>query len=74
MTVVGITSWGIVPCASEDAPGVFAEVAHYRDWIDENAPDLKTCSPKEGGSSTSSPTPSTTFSSTVSPSPSPSNS
>ena len=69
MTVVGITSWGIVPCASENAPSVFAEVAHYRDWIDANAPDLKTCPPKG-----TSPSPTPSPSPSPSPSPNPSSS
>jgi len=33
-TVVGLVSWGI-GCAS-DLPGVYVDVAHYRDWINAN--------------------------------------
>merc|ERR1711879_646079 len=33
-TVVGLVSWGI-GCASE-LPGVYVDVAHYRDWINAN--------------------------------------
>ena len=33
-TVVGLVSWGI-GCAS-DLPGVYVDIAHYRDWINAN--------------------------------------
>ena len=33
-TVVGLVAWGI-GCAS-DLPGVYVDIAHYRDWINSN--------------------------------------
>lgn len=35
-TLVGIVSWGYVPCASVGAPAVFTEVSHFVDWLDQN--------------------------------------
>merc|ERR1711953_1115133 len=34
VAVVGLVSWGI-GCAS-DLPGVYVDIAHYRDWINAN--------------------------------------
>ena len=34
-SVIGITSWGDVPCAKPQSFGVYANVAHYLDWIAE---------------------------------------
>lgn len=31
-TVYGVTSWGI-GCADAGTPGIYAQVANYRDWI-----------------------------------------
>ena len=33
-TIQGVIAWG-VGCASEGAPGVFANVHHFMNWIDE---------------------------------------
>lgn len=35
-TLVGIVSWGAVPCGRVLKPGVFVQVAKYIDWIDEH--------------------------------------
>lgn len=32
---VGVVSWGAVPCGTPNRPTVFAGVAHYIDWIEE---------------------------------------
>lgn len=32
---VGVVSWGAVPCGAPNRPTVFAGVAHYIDWIEE---------------------------------------
>lgn len=33
-TLVGITSWGISPCGTQDAPTVYTNVCSYLDWIE----------------------------------------
>lgn len=35
----GIVAWGI-ECGKEGVPGVYANVAKYRDWIDKQMGDL----------------------------------
>jgi len=32
--LAGIVSWGMIPCGQAHYPGVFTDVAHFRDWID----------------------------------------
>jgi len=34
--LAGIVSWGMIPCGQAHYPGVFASVAHFRDWLDEH--------------------------------------
>lgn len=36
----GIVAWGI-GCMKQQVPGVYANVAHFRDWIDENMKEYK---------------------------------
>ncbi|XP_019871625.1 trypsin-1-like [Aethina tumida] len=35
--LVGVVSWGFVPCGSAGAPSVYTKVANFVDWINENA-------------------------------------
>lgn len=35
VTQVGVVSWGAVPCGAPRRPTVFAGVAHYVDWIEQ---------------------------------------
>ena len=37
-------SWGI-GCARENLFGIYAEVSHFRDWLDQELSDIVTCSP-----------------------------
>lgn len=32
--VIGIVSWGFIPCGTTNAPSVFVTVADYEGWID----------------------------------------
>jgi len=34
--LVGIVSWGSFPCAGEEKPGVYTNVANYYNWINQN--------------------------------------
>ncbi|XP_001658492.2 trypsin-1 [Aedes aegypti] len=34
--LVGVASWGTIPCGMEEKPAVFTNVASYVDWIKEN--------------------------------------
>merc|ERR1719483_810222 len=82
-TLIGVVSWGF-GCAGEDALGIYAEVAHFRTWLDEQLTDINTCSPSSNSTTatpaptpapTSTPTPSsntTTSTTTSSPAPTPS--
>ncbi|KYN36366.1 Lectizyme [Trachymyrmex septentrionalis] len=33
--LIGIVSWGIIPCGSEGAPSVYTKVSSFIEWIDE---------------------------------------
>jgi len=70
MSLIGVVSWGY-GCAGVDALGIYAEVSHFTDWLNQQMPDLNTCPPYAGGSSlpptTSSTTPSTTPTTTPKP-------
>ncbi|KAJ8956742.1 hypothetical protein NQ318_014098 [Aromia moschata] len=34
--VIGVVSWGVMPCGSAGAPSVYTKVSHYVDWIEKN--------------------------------------
>ncbi|KAL2717985.1 trypsin-1-like [Vespula squamosa] len=34
-TVIGIVSWGIIPCGTSGAPSVYTRVSAYNDWIQD---------------------------------------
>ena len=34
--LVGVVSWGSLPCAGEEKPGVYTNVANYYNWINQN--------------------------------------
>ena len=42
LSLIGVVSWGF-GCAGEDALGIYAEVSHFYDWLNQNMPDLNTC-------------------------------
>ena len=72
MSLIGVVSWGY-GCAGADLLGIYAEVSHFRSWLDQQMPDINTCAPYSGvwnstSGSTAAPSPSP---STPSPSPSP---
>ena len=41
-TLIGVVSWGF-GCADQDALGIYAEVSHFYDWLNQEMPDLNTC-------------------------------
>merc|ERR1712112_348436 len=45
-TLAGVVSWGY-GCAGADSLGIYAEVSHFRDWLDSVMPDLSTCPPPD---------------------------
>ena len=55
-TLIGVVSWGF-GCAAADALGIYAEVSYFRDWLDQQMPDLNTCSPSSTVLTTPAPTP-----------------
>ncbi|XP_026462799.1 lectizyme-like [Ctenocephalides felis] len=36
-TLLGVVSWGYIPCGSRDRPSVYTRVSGYLDWIKENS-------------------------------------
>ena len=43
--LAGVASWVSEPIGQPKSPGVFTEVAQYRDWIDEKVRHCKKCTP-----------------------------
>ena len=67
MSLIGVVSFGSSVCAGYDALGVYSEVSHFTEWLNQQMPDLNTCPPYAGGATLPPAT-----SSTPSPSPPPS--
>ena len=46
-TLIGVVSWGPLDgtCANPSLLGIYAEVAHFRDWLDSQLTSINTCSP-----------------------------
>ena len=46
-TLIGVVSWGPLDgtCANPGLLGIYAEVAHFRDWLDSQLTSINTCSP-----------------------------
>ncbi|CAD7079088.1 unnamed protein product [Hermetia illucens] len=36
LEIIGVVSWGYIPCGSVDAPSVYTRVSAYVDWINKN--------------------------------------
>ena len=66
--LIGVVSWGF-GCAGQDALGIYAEVSHFTNWLNNKMPDLNTCPPRDSSTTTAGPTttpvPTTTTASTV---------
>ena len=72
-TLAGVVSWGF-GCADADSLGIYAEVSHFTDWLNQKMPDLVTCPASTSVGTTSAPSNTTTTPSTVSTTPSTSSS
>ena len=42
-TLVGIVSWGLLRCTTQDQPGVFARVTNFVGWIKSNTGGSNIC-------------------------------
>lgn len=58
-TLIGVVSWGF-GCAGADALGIYAEVSHFTNWLNQQMPDLNTCPANGVTTTTAGPTTSTT--------------
>merc|ERR1711923_480485 len=70
-SLIGVVSWGY-GCAGRDALGIYSEVSHFTDWLNQEMTDHSTCPPYSGGwnnnsGSTAPPTAAPTASSTAPP-------
>ena len=68
MSLIGVVSWGY-GCAGVDALGIYAEVSHFTNWLNQQMPDLSTCPPYAGGATLPPTTPSTPPTTPATPSP-----
>ena len=48
-TLAGVVSWGL-GCGVRDRLGIYAEVSHFRPWLDQEMSDLVTCPPPASSS------------------------
>ena len=64
-TLIGVVSWGF-GCANADSLGVYAEVSHFRSWLDSQMPDIDTCGPPRTSNPVTQPPPPTTLATTTS--------